>query len=309
MKKFLKNQQGITMISIAVAIIILIIITNILVYNAKDSAYIRKLENMYNDIENLRGKISSYYSENGKIPANISSEYVIGTKEVKGAIGTADIGKFYVIDLKAIDSLSLNYGKDYEKITGILTVEEISKLTDIYIINEQTHNIFYVDGISVNGVKYYTDREPDNTVLNLKYHDQVRIPEGCTYISGNRATQLKIRNNNNGYEYIWIVVDNTITTKPEIVKVKDEYEFIASVNRNKGYFLYNGILEENVLYIPLDLGNWSDTYTKEGIYKDKNGDIAYVPAGYKVSLTPNMNTIYNGLVIKDQIDNEYVWIN
>ena len=36
MKKILKNQKGITMITLSIAIIILVFISNILVYNGKE---------------------------------------------------------------------------------------------------------------------------------------------------------------------------------------------------------------------------------------------------------------------------------
>ena len=52
-----------------------------------------------------------------------------------------------------------------------------------------------------------------------------------------------------------------------------------------------------------------------GIIKDKNGDIAYIPQGFRVSLAEGTNEIRSGLVITDEIDengnstgNEFVWI-
>ena len=43
-------------------------------------------------------------------------------------------------------------------------------------------------------------------------------------------------------------------------------------------------------------------------YKDKNGDIATIPAGFAVSQVEGENTIDDGLVIIDKNGNEFVWI-
>ena len=45
-----------------------------------------------------------------------------------------------------------------------------------------------------------------------------------------------------------------------------------------------------------------------GVYKDKNEDTAIIPAGFKVSRTEGMNTIFDGLVIQDEEGNEFVWV-
>ena len=61
------------------------------------------------------------------------------------------------------------------------------------------------------------------------------------------------------------------------------------------------------LYLKVE-ENWSEPYDKEGIYKDKNGDIASIPQGFRVSKQKGENTIAEGLVVKDSKDNEWVWI-
>ena len=111
MRKFLKNKTGITMVSLVVTIIILIILTSVLVFNTQDSIYIKRLNNLYNDIELLREKVSSYYNEYGEIPATIKYTNISSLKNILSAKN--DIGDFYVIDLEAMQGITLNYGKDY----------------------------------------------------------------------------------------------------------------------------------------------------------------------------------------------------
>ena len=55
-----RAEKGVSLITLGLAIIILIIITNILIYNAKDSVQIEKITNLYNNIDLLSEKISTY---------------------------------------------------------------------------------------------------------------------------------------------------------------------------------------------------------------------------------------------------------
>ena len=129
----IKKDTGITLISLSIAVIIILTITGMILYSAKDNIYIKNLTNMQNDIANLRDKISLYYSEYGKIP--VKTEYVeTSNLETAGVIGANDTGKFYIIELENLEGLTLNYGEDYEtyKANGYTYS---SDLTDIYIIN------------------------------------------------------------------------------------------------------------------------------------------------------------------------------
>lgn len=169
-------KSGITIITLTITVIIFVIVSNILIYNAKDSLYVKKLQNMYNDVQNLRDKVIEYSVQYGTIPANKNIEYSLDGKDELKQMMTAEelqTGKFYVIDLKTLDGLTLNYGRDYEKITEDMGTEQISQLTDIYIVNDVTQNVFYVEGISVRGEKYFTNREKDSTQIDLKYNELV----------------------------------------------------------------------------------------------------------------------------------------
>ena len=174
MREKIKNQKGITMIILTIAIIVLVLVSNILIYNAKDGVYIEHLENMYADIETIRDKVIEYSIQYGALPANTNVEYSLNGKDdlKENWISTEELEhKFYVVDLKSLEGISLNYGRDYEKVNSEITSEEISKLEDIYIVSEISQNIYYVKGISVEGKKYYSDREKDETVIELQHQN------------------------------------------------------------------------------------------------------------------------------------------
>ena len=165
-KAKIKENKGITLISVVLSIIVLLVLTSIIIYNVQDNFKIEKLGKLESDIANLRDKISIYYSQYEDIPAK--AEYT-NTGNIDSISSVVDIGKFLVIDLGAIDNLTLNYGKDYEKVKNLsnfksgntLTSSEMRENTDLYIINETSHNIFYVKGVSINNHMYYTDYYKD----------------------------------------------------------------------------------------------------------------------------------------------------
>lgn len=233
MKKVLKSQKGINLISLSIAVIMILIITNVILYNVKSNLGIQKLQNMQTDIKNLRDKISTFYAQNGKIPASIEYTNINNIKQA-GVISTAvDTGKFYVIDLASIDNLTLNYGQDYKKIKSgnVTTSEEINNLVDLYIINETSHNIFYVEGIEYDNEWFYTD----------------------------------------------YTVEDIETKAVDLIDINA-------------------------------IDGWSPTYDKTATYKDKNGDTAIIPEGFKVSRNPGEDTIQNGLVVRGPDESEFVWV-
>lgn len=324
MKNKLRQEKGITMMALVVTIIILLILTSVLVFNTQDSVYIKRLNNLYSDIELLRSKTDEYYNEYGQIPAKIKYTN-IGT--LKNVLSTKnDTGDFYVIDLEAMEGITLNYGKDYENVKNLPKNEETNanNYTDLYIINENSHNIFFVRGIEVkekDAVKtYYTDyTEPDETTVDLRYVEGILIPDGYYYIgktkdnSGNET--IVISNNkeeninlNLTNQFIWTKQISQITEVPSSVSLEnnqEDYQFIASVNNFKGYFKNT---KGQVRYVVVNEEQWSEAYTKDTEYKDKNGDTVTIPEGFKISMADTMNTVKKGLVVKDENDNEWVWI-
>ena len=177
----IKKETGVTLISLSIAVIIILVITGMIVYSAKDSVYIEKLTNMQNDVANLRDKVSLYYSKYADIPAK--TEYPdVSNLENAGVIGANDTGKFLILELESLEGLTLNYGKDYETYKTN-NYENLTDLTDIYIINETSHNIFYVEGIRVNQngetKMYYTDyTQGDKEAVEIIEVKEIPIPEG-----------------------------------------------------------------------------------------------------------------------------------
>ena len=316
MKNKIKQEKGVTLSILVITIIVLLILTSTLIYNAKGSIHIQNTTKLYNDLELLREKVSEYYNEYGEIPGKIEYKNIGNLSNVLSK--NNDTGKFYVIDLEAMKGISLNYGKDYENIKN--NPNNANSYTDIYIINENSHNIFYVNGVTITNddtsTTYYTDyMEPDETTVDLRYIEGILIPDNYYYIGKTKDNSIVISkyktepiNSSNTNQYTWTKQVAKLEKVPDSVKLESnqkENEFLESANYNQGYFKNS---EGKVIYNIINEDNWSEVYTKEVNYTDKNGDTAKIPEGSKVSLAQTMNTVKKGLVIKDKNDNEWVWV-
>lgn len=256
MNNYLKQKNGVTMISLVITVIMIFILASMLLYNTTDSNYIQRINSLYADIELLRDKVSEFYEENNKLPVSI--KYTLDkNSDINNVLSkNNDFGDFYVIDLERLEGLSLNYGKDYENVKN--NSANVEQYKDLYIINENSHNIFYVNGVVIkengNKTKYYTDyKTPDETKIDLRYIDGILIPDGYYYIGkikdngGNES--IVISNNkdgtvddkliNNESQYVWTKQVSEISELPASVKLSNDQtlnSFLESVNYYKGYF-------------------------------------------------------------------------
>lgn len=149
MQTYLKRNKGITLITLTTTIVVMLIISISITINIKPYIQRKNKTNLETDILKLKETISYYYSKNKSLP--IINKY-ININNLEKNIN--DNENYYVIDLSEIEEQDLNYGKDYYKINN--KDEKISELLDIYIINEQSHTIYYPKGIEYDSQIYYT---------------------------------------------------------------------------------------------------------------------------------------------------------
>ena len=266
----MKRNGGVTLVALTITVVIILIVTGMIVYSAQDSLYVKNLTDMQNDIVNLRDKISLYYSKYGEIPA--STEYPdVSNLQESGVIGANDTGKFLIIELEYLDGLSLNFGKDYEKYKS-KDYTNLTDLTDLYIINKNSHNIFYVEGIKVkenNGAKiYYTDyTEGDTEAVILKEikENTIKIGDYINYTydtvsdgydlpatqSGYTSNQTIAQTTGLKWRILNIHEDGTIDLISETVPDTTVY-FQGALGYNNGVYLLNNICNE--LYSNSSLG-------------------------------------------------------
>lgn len=108
MKQYIKNKDGITLITLVVAVIIMVTITSILAINAEGLFETDRLNKMYEEINSLHDASLLYYSENGELPSKGAYN---GTNVTFISSDQYRESTYYIIDANKIDNITLKYGK------------------------------------------------------------------------------------------------------------------------------------------------------------------------------------------------------
>ena len=167
----MRKNKGITMISLVITIIVLLILTSITIYNGLAQLGIKRVNNLYADIDSISTKVAEYYLKNETIPIyndpyvnnkdELKAMFIAnGATETEELINVNDEGAYYVIDLSKLDNLTLNYGDDYKTWNS-----SEPKSQNVYIINPVTHQIYFPHGVR-SGDEYYFARFPDENEIS-----------------------------------------------------------------------------------------------------------------------------------------------
>lgn len=132
------KKYGIILILITVIMVLLIVVN--IKHSSNDGVNLLMLNNMYTDIEKIDNEIAMYYLNYGYLPVN--KERVAEFKDK--SINPNDSEEYYEIDLSVLEELDITYGK-----------KEFGE-DDVYIINYQSHTVYYVKGVTYGENTYYT---------------------------------------------------------------------------------------------------------------------------------------------------------
>lgn len=141
MRNFYKNQNGITIVILLVTIAVIAILVGVTVTHLDTGTDIRNYNYMVADVQLLRDKILIYYNNTGTIPITgnaFNAGETLGTQA-----SNRDNNDYYLIDLNQLNNITLNYGGG--------TLEN----GDVYIINERSHEVYYLKGVVYEGETYY----------------------------------------------------------------------------------------------------------------------------------------------------------
>lgn len=148
-----KEEKGISLVSLALAITLMLVISGMILYNSSNHAKVKRLSNMQNDIRNLSNKVEVFYNKYRTLPI-LSKEYSTASSIPDKNPNESASTKYYVINLELLEGLRLNYGREFEEAKSS---SAIWNFRDVYIISEDTHTIYYPKGVTIDGVTYYTD--------------------------------------------------------------------------------------------------------------------------------------------------------
>lgn len=176
----MKKENGITLVLLIIILGVMAIIASTVVYISLDRFEINNLRMLKNDLELLRDSVSNYYLKYGGLPLLRS-----GDTEIKYTYTTL-AKDYYILDLEAIGNMSLNYGKE--------GYQNPNTSNDVYVINKDTHTIYYVKGVMLkNKVYHYLDdtgNYVDDTIPPTK--PQIRVISGLKNSEGIYVTEVKV---------------------------------------------------------------------------------------------------------------------
>ena len=137
MIKLMKKQSGITIVALTITVLLFLLILSTITFTSLSSIQIRQLNSMYADIINLQEKIDLYYLKNGFLPIDVSKK-VEYSSDIEWLVdrNPNDGNVYYELDsesFKKLDGITLNNSEDDDK----------------FYINEQSHTIYYSNGIQV----------------------------------------------------------------------------------------------------------------------------------------------------------------
>lgn len=152
-----KDKKGITIAALTITVLLFLLILSTITFTSLSSVQIKQLNNMYADIINLQEKIDLYYFKNGFLPIDTSKKVEYSADlEWLASRNPNDGNTYYELDsesLKKLDGITLNNSKDDDK----------------FYINEQSHTIYYSNGIQMEEgeSKIYTTDLSEYKEINL----------------------------------------------------------------------------------------------------------------------------------------------
>lgn len=150
----MKSESGVTLITLTITIIIMVLLSFTIAVNIQPYNEQKNKTNFETDLKSLREEIEQYYVRAKDLP--LLNRYT-DTAEIESIKNINDSNEYYVLDVRQLE-VKLNYGNDYKKVLEMDENTEITSadnLKDLYIINKQSHTIYYPKGVEYNGSIHY----------------------------------------------------------------------------------------------------------------------------------------------------------
>lgn len=312
--KDIKKNKGITLISLVITIVVMLIVTSITVYTSVERSEKNKLNKMINDLKFLSDKVSNYYLKYNGLPIVRDSENNLIKYTYTQLEFEQNEDDYYILDLDAMEGILLNYGE--------IGYSNPNTSEDVYVINKNSHKIYYVKGITVDGIKYNSIQDelkneydiipPTMPQINIINGEISKVSEdGIYYYTGDLRLELASGKGNSSEKIITeYSVDNGVTWEniPQSnIYVSSENDFKISIKSydNKNNESANVTKEFKRYVINEDTVEKVFSETENVKIDDEYGNTVVIPAGFSIS--SETTNVPSGVVIKDEI-NEFVWV-
>ncbi len=268
----MKSEKGITLITLSITIILMMIMTFTLTVNMAPYKEQTNKKNFETDIEVLNEEITQYYARTKELPVVNKYNDLEMITSIKNA---NDNDIYYVIDLKALD-VKLNNGADYSNILakGTKDIEKADNVRDVYIINEQSHTIYYPAGVEYGGRVNYRLPEVYTKMEDSELFPTIEELKGGSYVA--KATTARDSNGNKikipqGFK---VAADSGINvTEGIVIEDNDIIDGIGNGRGNQYVWVPvgKGIKKSDGTKVNITLGRY--TFADGTSDKDSNGTL------------------------------------
>ena len=166
-----KSNNGITLISLAVTIVIMMILAVSITTSITSTLELEKYNKVKEDIITLSENVKIYYMNNRTLPVYEDKIFDLTTYGVPtNDINPNDKGNYYAIDISLL-------AKDVSLNNGAGNKNKDFTTADLYVVNEQSLTVYYLNGASLDGEKHYTILDDFNGgTFASDYYNKVKLP-------------------------------------------------------------------------------------------------------------------------------------
>ena len=145
MHKKLKSEKGVTLISLVVTIVVMMILVISITSSLSTTTELKRFNEVKEDIVTLTEEVKVYYLNNGTLPIDTSTKIALNISSDMKNVN--DGGNYYPIKTDLLD-VELNNGEGNK--------QKNYTTTDLYVVDDVSLTVYYVNGITINGITYYT---------------------------------------------------------------------------------------------------------------------------------------------------------
>lgn len=313
MNKKILDEKGITLSVLVLTVVVMALLITTIGISVSGYGDVKTLKTFNNDLQIVREKTDVYYETNKELP--VSEKITFDMKTLLGNSRNENDGEvYYKVDLSLLDDMNLTYGIN-------------NTSNNYYIVNEESHNIYYYPGITVSGNTYYGIKDVTQDINNVKFNVpsyELKTEVTATVTNNEPNIQLKVYAdiNNANIAHYKFKIDNEPWTEAQ---TQNSYTFsnlkqygtytvsmvIVDRNSNEIYATNNG-LKVTIQKLPINLTIDGKTI---GTYNNPLIPAGFYPVNENSAIWGSSDGYKNGLVITDKIDengnsigNEFVWV-
>jgi Tfp pilus assembly protein PilE len=160
----MKNQKGVTLVALSITLILFTVVLTTITFSSVSSVHLRRLNNMYEDILFLQGRVNVYYAANGTVPSlDTEQDSLNDFRDAMQEIRKLSEGVRF-IKINPNDSYAQNnassYENEFKNSYKLLDLNELKKPAyggdfelnneaagDSYAINIRSLQVYYCKGV------------------------------------------------------------------------------------------------------------------------------------------------------------------